>query len=138
MTPDYQPVFSWQVNPMREIDYRLTVALGNEIRTASSMTDGYPIGLLHYSTDREICAAAEADIVARGLGERYAEALIRLLFGGDVTVFNSAIEISSYTTTPPQHLDTFVCDGNAYVLAITMAPPDVRCRAMLAVLEDTL
>ena len=105
----------------RELDRRINTALGFEEITARGF-DGYPIKLRHFSTDRNACAEAEAVIVARGLGEKYAELLEQESPGRML------------------YVDTIGDDVIAYdvVLWIATAPPDVRCLAMLKALEEWL
>jgi hypothetical protein len=91
------------------------------------ITDGDRLRLIPpYAQSLGACAEAEAEIARRGLIEKYTTELLEEV-NPEAGIYHSAIEVETHIGAHR--------DGWSLVFAIATAPPDVRVRAMLKVLE---
>lgn len=119
----------------RELDRRIAEILELKDLEYSYVTETG--GIPDFSTDHAAARLLEDEIERRGLVEKYQNALIDV-FGFDMQVFNSAIEISSHAVCPSIPNNTFQWQGHAFLWALIRATPEQKARAFLEVVKGAV
>lgn len=92
-------------------------------------------GISPYCTERWCCCEILDAIEKRKLADRYLYALyVKLGFG--IQVFDSAIELPSYSDLPKTPGNAFKADGNAFIWGIMRASPRQVCEVALTIVRD--